>query len=113
MLLDCGRITRACSNACTFHQQIIFNLLRIIAGKNLEFHQKIEILSRRTTREKLMNYLMQQGKKCGSSEFYVPYDRQELADYLEVDRSGLSVEIGKLRREGIVENRKNYFRLLG
>ena len=90
--------------------RLLFNLLRIVSKKNLLFHRRAEITSRRTTREKLMTYLMLEAKKNGSRTFTVPYDRQELADYLEVDRSGLSAEIGKLRREGVDhcrrENRK-------
>ena len=92
--------------------QIIFNLLQIIAAKNLLFHQKIEVTSKRTTREKLMTYLMLQAKQQGSSAFDIPYDRQELADYLEVERSGLSVEIGKLRRQGIIETERRHFKIL-
>jgi len=112
MFIDCGRIMRACSNACDFHQQLIYNLMKDVAVKNIMFHQKIEITSKRSTREKLMAYLMVQAKKAGSSRFEIPFDRQELADYLEVDRSGLSAEISKLRREGVLNNRKNYFELL-
>ena len=68
--------------------------------------------SGRSTREKLITYLLLQAKKKNSNEITIPYDRQELADYLEVDRSGLSAEISKLRKEGILECRKNQFRLL-
>ena len=69
-------------------------------------------MSKRTTREKLMAYLLNQAKIYGSSQFTIPYDRQELADYLEVDRSGLSAEISKLRKEGVLLCRKNQFTLL-
>jgi len=110
--MDSARITRSCSNACGFHQQMIFNLMKIMAVKNLCFHQKIEITSKRTTREKLMTYLMIEAKKKRSDTFDIPYDRQELADYLEVDRSGLSAEISKLRREGVLLSEKNRFTLL-
>jgi len=112
LLLDCARITRSCSNACGFHQQLIFNLMKVMASKNLNFHQKIEITSKRTTREKLMTYLLLQAKKNRSASFEIPYDRQELADYLEVDRSGLSAEISKLRREGVLTSEKKRFTLL-
>ena len=112
MFVDCHRIMCACCNACTFHQQLIYNLMKIVATKNIQFHQKIEITSKRSTREKLMAYLLLQAKKQNRNRFEIPYDRQELADYLEVDRSGLSAEIGKLRREGVVKNQKNYFELL-
>ncbi|HAS78430.1 MAG TPA: Crp/Fnr family transcriptional regulator, partial [Ruminococcus sp.] len=95
-----------------FHSRIIFNLMKSIAAKNLLLNQKIEIISKRTTREKLMTYLMMQAKQHNSSSFYIPYDRQTLADFLEVDRSGLSAEISKLRKENIIESKRNFFRLI-
>lgn len=112
LLLERDRILHPCCNACGFHQQLIFNLMKDIAGKNLLFHQKLEVTSKRTTREKLMAYLLLQAKRAGKEQFSIPFDRQELADYLEVDRSGLSAEISKLRKEGILECRKNQFKLL-
>lgn len=112
MMIDVHKITRPCANSCEFHKQIIFNLVKVVATKNLVFHQKIEITSKRNTREKLITYLMTEAKQHHSASFTVPYDRQELADYLEVERSGLSTEIGKLRREGVLECDKNHFRLL-
>ena len=112
MLLDCAHILHTCSNNCGFHQQLIFNLMKDLATKTILFHQKIEITSKRSTREKLMTYLMFQAKKVGANRFQIPFDRQELADYLEVDRSGLSAEISKLRKEGVLESDKNEFVLL-
>ncbi len=112
MLIDCGHILHTCQNNCGFHQQLIFNLMKDLATKAILFHQKLEITSQRSTRDKLMTYLMMQAKKAGSSRFTIPFDRQELADYLEVERSGLSAEISKLRREGILESDKNEFILL-
>lgn len=112
MLIDCNHILHTCSNNCGFHQQLIFNLMKDLARKTLLFHQKIEITSKRSTREKLMTFLIFQAKEKNSNHFHIPYDRQELADYLEVDRSGLSAEISKLRKEGILESHKNYFELI-
>lgn len=112
LLIDCRRITASCANACSFHSRVIFNLLRLVATKNLIFDQKIQVTSKRSTREKLMAYLLHQAKLQSSTSFTIPYDRQELADYLEVDRSGLSAEISKLRREGILECEKSSFKLL-
>jgi CRP-like cAMP-binding protein len=111
MLIDCSHILHTCSNNCGFHQQLIFNLMKNLAKKSITFHQKMDITSKRSTREKLMAYLMIQARAAGKG-FFIPFDRQELADYLEVDRSGLSAEISKLKKEGIIENRKNYFELL-
>ena len=112
LFIDAARIISPCSNACGFHNRLIFNLLKVMARKNLGFHQKIEITSKRTTREKLLAYLNLQAKLQQSSSFEIPFDRQALADYLEVDRSGLSAEISKLRKEGIIECHRSRFTLL-
>jgi CRP-like cAMP-binding protein len=112
LMIDVRRIISTCCNACTFHNRIIYNLMKQTAAKNLMFHRKLEITSKRTTRDKLMTYLLMTAKEQGSSSFTIPYDRQELADYLEVDRSGLSAEISKLRREGVLKAEKNRFTLL-
>lgn len=112
MFIDCTHIMHTCSNNCGFHNQLIFNLMQDIAAKTILFHQKIEIISKRSTREKLLTYLSFYSKKTGSASFDIPYDRQELADYLEVDRSGLSAEISKLRSEGLLNSYKKHFELL-
>ncbi len=111
MFIDCTHILHICKNNCSFHNQLIFNLMKDIASKTIMFHQKIEVVSKRSTREKLLAYLSMISKKEGSPGFYIPFDRQELADYLEVDRSGLSSEIGKLQKEGLLISKKNYFEL--
>ena len=86
--------------------------MKDIATKAIMFQQKIEIISKRSTREKLLTYLNAQARKTGKRSFDIPFDRQELADYLEVERSGLSAEISKLRKEGILKSYKNSFELL-
>ena len=86
--------------------------MRALAEKTVGYHQRIEITSKRTTREKLLTYLSFWAQRTGKSEFDINFDRQELADYLEVERSGLSAEIGKLKREGVIDSRKNHFVLL-
>lgn len=112
LVIDSRRITATCANACGFHNQLIFNMLKVVARQNLILNQKIEITSKRTTREKLMAYLLAQAKQAGSSSFTIPYDRQALADYLEVERSAMSAEISKLRKEGILETNRSTFHLL-
>lgn len=112
MLIDCNHILHTCSNNCEFHQQLIFNLMKNLASKAIMFQQKVEIISKRSTREKLMTYLTFQAKKAHKDSFDIPFDRQELADYLEVNRSGLSVEISKLCREGVIKNDRKHFVLL-
>ena len=112
MLVDCSHVLHTCQNGCRFHSQMIYNLMRDLAEKTLKYHKKSEIISGRSTRDKLMNYLTITAREVGSDSFDIPFDRQELADYLEVDRSGLSAEIGKLKKEGVLDCRKNHFDLL-
>lgn len=112
LLLDCSRVLTMCCNACEFHSRIVFNLLQIVAEKNLALHRKALITAKRTTREKLMTYLLLQAKEEGRADFTIPFDRQGLADYLEVDRSGLSAEMSKLKKEGVLDYYKSDFRLL-
>ena len=113
MLIDCKRIITTCSSACRFHNMIIHNLLQVLATKNLAFNKKIEITSKRTTRDKLMTYLLSQAKNNGSSSFEIPFDRQELADYLGVDRSAMSKEIGKMKNDGLIECERSWFKVKG
>ncbi len=104
MLLDGKKILE--------NSKVTGNLLKITAEKNLLLNRKIEIISKRTIREKLLTYLSYRAAEQGSDEFTVPYDRQALADYLETERSALSAEISRLRKEGIIECERNRFKLL-
>lgn len=112
MYIDCSHILYTCENNCGHHRQLIFNLMRDLAKKTLGFHRRIDITSKRTTRDKLMTYLMHCARSAGSDTFEIPFDRQGLADYLEVDRSGLSTEIGKLTKEGVLIAERKKFTLL-
>ncbi|MBQ8880086.1 MAG: Crp/Fnr family transcriptional regulator [Clostridia bacterium] len=112
MLIECSHILEICHNGCGFHHKLIYNLMKALAVKNLRFHKKIEITSKRTTREKLLTYLSLEKKRHGKASFDIPFDRQELADYLEVERTGLSAEISKLKSEGVIDCRKNHFTVL-
>ena len=112
MLIDCSHIMTMCHNACAFHNQMIRNLLHSVAQSNMQLNQKIEILSKRTTKEKVMAYLMSEAKIQGSDSFSIPYDRQELADYLGVERSAMSAVIGKLRDDGYIQVNRRQFQLM-
>ena len=112
LFFNSAKISSPCHNGCVFHIQLINNLLKLLATNNIILNQKIKCLSKRTTREKLLNFLSSQAQKFNSNEFSIPYDRQALADYLCVERSAMAAEIGKLRNEKIIECRKNQFKLL-
>ena len=110
--ISLAHVLTICSNVCQFHSRIIQNLLRMIAEKNLRLNQKIDFMSQKTTKEKLLSYLFAQAKQTGSSDFSIPFDRQALADYLGVERSAMSAELSKLRKEGKIDYYKNHFRIL-
>ena len=112
MFIDCKRILTTCTSACVFHTRLIENLMSVLAGKNILLMRKIEHISRRTTRDKLYSYLAEQARVSGSRDFKVPFNRQEMADYLCVERSAMSSELGRMRDEGMIEFEKNRFRLL-
>ncbi len=106
------QILRVCSAACRFHSMVIRNLFLAISEKNRRLMQKLGYISRRTTREKLISYLSDEAKRHSSSEFTIPFNRQQLADFLSVDRSAMSNELCKMRDEGMLEFQKNRFILL-
>ncbi|MDL2264322.1 Crp/Fnr family transcriptional regulator [Synergistaceae bacterium OttesenSCG-928-I11] len=112
LLLDYRRIVTTCPSSCTFHARLIENMLGILAEKNLMLNRKIEALSARSTRGKLTAYLAAQAERNGSRAFSIPFNRQELADYLAVERSAMSAELGKMRDEGLIRFHRNEFELL-
>ena len=102
----------SCEKACSFHNQLIKNLMRISAMKNLNLSRKILHTGPKTIRGKLLSFFSEWVKKENSLSFSIPYNRQQLADFLSVDRSAMSNELSKMQREGILEFKKNNFKIL-
>ena len=109
MFLNVKRILNICSSACSHHSRIIRNLLGELADKNLQFSEKLTHMGQRTTRAKLMSFFSSEAQRLGKYEFDIPFSRQQLADYLAVERSGLSLELGKMRSDGLLDFNKNHF----
>lgn len=109
LFLNVKRILNVCPSACTHHSRIIRNLLSDLAEKNLRFSEKLTHMGQRTTRAKLMSYFSAEAQRLGKYEFDIPFSRQQLADYLGVERSGLSLELGKMRGEGLLDFHKSHF----
>ena len=112
IFFDVKRIITTCSSACRFHAMVVQNLFFAISEKNKKLVQKLGHMSKRSTREKLISYLSEEAKKQNSSTFTIPFNRQQLADFLSVDRSAMSNELCKMRDDGLLEFDKNKFRLL-
>lgn len=112
MFIDYMKIINKCKNYCRFHEELVNNMLRILAVKNINLNKKNAALSARTTRKKLMAYLSSQAEQSGNRIFYIPFNRQELADYLSVDRSAMSSELSRMSDEGLISFEKNKFELL-
>ena len=109
LLVKTERILSPCENACMFHVRLVRNLMKTLAVKTIELNRKIEILSHRSTQDRLMAYLRSVAQQKGSAEFDIPFDRQQLADYLCVERSALSAEISRLSKLSLITSRKNHF----
>jgi len=112
MFLPFSRVMRSCSRACIFHQQLIENMVRIIANKNRDLMRKVEVVSKRTLREKVLAYLSIQAQAQGTRYFEIPLGRIELAEFLCVDRSALTRELVKMKKDGLIDYDKNCFRIL-
>ena len=110
LFLNYRKIITTCSSACTFHTHLIENMLALLAQKNLFLNRKIEILSKRSTRERLMLFFE---TRCGASrKFTIPYNREELAALLCVERSSMSGELSRMQADGLIRFHKNEFELL-
>lgn len=101
LFLNVRWITAACSNACPFHAKLMQNLLSICACKNLQLSKKIQHTSSKTIRGRLMSYFSECARSHGRDSFLIPYNRQQLANYLGVDRSSMCNELSKMRRDGL------------
>ncbi len=112
MFFDVQRILTACQSACKFHTLTIKNLFFAISEKNRMLVAKLGHISKRTTREKLLSYLSDEAKRHNSAVFEIPFNRQQLADFLFVDRSAMSNELCKMRDEGLIQFEKNRFKLI-
>lgn len=111
LFINVGKLLNVCKSTCGFHQKIIHNLLRISAMKNLNLSARMLHTAPKTIRGRLISYFSQMAAETGSREFTIPFSRQELADYIGVDRSALSAELSKMQKDGILTYRKNKFKL--
>ncbi len=112
LFFDVFRIINVCSAACKFHSMVVQNLFLAISEKNRQLIQKLGHMSKRTTKEKLISYLSEEAKKQNSGTIVIPFNRQQLADFLSVDRSAMSNELSKMRDDGLLTFEKNRFTLL-
>lgn len=112
LMLDLNRVLTLCPSACPSHSKLVHNLVAVLAQKLLVLNDKITHMSRQTTQEKLLSYLSAQAQRQGKLTFDIPYDRQQLADYLCVDRAAMSSELSKLQKKGLLSCHRNHFTLI-
>ncbi|KMT21941.1 Crp/Fnr family transcriptional regulator [Clostridium cylindrosporum] len=112
LLIRGEKITSVCSNACSFHKKIIDNMLKLVAKKNLNLNNRIHCITKKTTKEKLLFYLVSEMHIDKKTEVTIPFNREELANYLAVNRSALSRELSELQKEGIISYHRDRFKLL-
>lgn len=112
MYMNRHRLVTPCENKCKRHEIVSRHLIKMLAENNLELTEKLTHMSKKTTRDKLMSYFTSMMNKVGSSYFEIPYNKTELANYLSVDRSAMSTELGKMREEGLIDFDKKQYRLI-
>lgn len=112
LFINLRKAMHVCRNTCLFHQKLVENIVYSIARKNLNLTAKIQHISRRSIREKVLSYLSEESRRNESSYFSIPFTRQQMADFLAVDRSALSKELAKMKEEGIIEFERNQFHLI-
>lgn len=111
LFIDFKRILSVCNNSCQFHKQLIENVIRIIAKKNVFLNTRIELLTKQSLREKIKMYLGYQKQNSNKDIFEIPFSREEMASFLGVNRSALSRELSKMKEENIIDFHKNSFKL--
>ena len=109
LFINGEKINSPCGEVCSCHKKLTDNLLRISALKNVRLSRRILYTSSKTIRGRLMSFLSDEAREQGSREITVPFDRQQLADYLNVERSALCAQLSKMQRDGILEYHKNSF----
>lgn len=109
LYMNVARVLSTCNNACVFHTKLVRNLLTVCAHKNLQLSRRILHTGSKSIRGRLLSYFSECVKKSGSYSFQIPYSRQQLADYLGVDRSAMSNELSKMQKDGLIQYNKNDF----
>ena len=112
LFIPFNRVMHSCTMACVFHHRLIENMVHIIANKTRDLMRKVEVISKKTLREKIQAYLSIQSQVQESRYFVIPLGRVELAEYLCADRSALTRELSKMKDEGLIDYDKNCFRIL-
>lgn len=112
IFLPFSRVLKTCERSCQFHNRLIENMVKEIAKKNIQFIEKINILSKRSIREKIMTYLSQLAQITGNSKFILPLGRNELSEYLGVNRSALSRKLSQMKKDRIIDFNKDIFEIL-
>lgn len=112
LFLPFERVMFSCSAACGFHHRLIRNMMTLVAQKNAQLMDKLEIMAKKTLREKILTYLSQQAQHSGGMYFDSPLGRLDMASYLGVDRSALTRELSRMKEAGLLDFDRNTFRLL-
>lgn len=112
LFLNFNRILSVCTNSCPFHRKLLENLINVIATKNLLLQDRIELLSKKTLRERIFSLLLRQKQICGTDIFEIPYSREQMAQFLGANRSALSRELTRLKNENLIDFHQNLFRIV-
>lgn len=111
LFVDLEPLLTPANHGKSWYPKLLQNLLVLSTNKNLAWSTRMFCISSKNIRTRVMNYLSGEAVRRGSMEFDIPFNRQQMADYLNVERSALSKELGRMQKEGILRFRKNRFHL--
>jgi len=112
MFIDYRKVITLCPSVCGYHLKLIENMIELIATKNIMLNRKMDIVTKRTIRERLLGYLDIRSKEAKSRKFDIPFSRTELAFFLCVDRSAMTRELNSMVKDGLIRFSKRSFELL-
>ena len=112
LLMNFKKVMNTCQKSCVFHHRLIMNVVRLMAKKNTLLLEKIDIITKKTLREKILAYLSMEAQHQGTAYLELPLNRQELAEYLFANRSALSKELGLMKKDGLIDFEGNVFHIL-
>ena len=112
LFIDYEHIIKRCKKGCSYHSTLTDNVLKLLSQKIVDLNERLEILSKRTIRDKLLSYFEFLASESPRRSFYLPFTYTDLADYLSVDRSAMMREIKNLKEEGFIKTNGKHITLI-
>ena len=112
MFIPYEKIIRSCGQSCSYHIELIQNMMVVLGEKNINLNWKLELLTLKGMREKLASYLIKASYENRSNTFQIPLNRSELSDFLNVSRTSMCRELTRMKDDGLIDLYGRSFKIL-